>query len=468
MNKELIVSISIVFLFMALAIVPEGYSITSTFRKINKKPPINPEDDGDHYPCGYEFWCYHACLLLEDGQHWDATASFVYFMNKTKDGYDPGLSFLRVRHWNRQTEECYDYLRVDDYPGTFQTEKNKVNLTYGNSYAQGLYPDYYFHCEDLTHNIILDLYLQSISYPTWVLEEVTNGNVPWIFSGTGRAYFIPVINAMGTIDINGTIYNFTGLAYFEHDFADINFGNPFVIYSLKEAITGIRLMITGAKWLLSQNLQNRWKILTELHISNDYLLGWTWSWVAFDNGWSIVIFRPTILGIAEGYVPIFLYFTKDGINYSEIGYVYWKNKNENYIERVDIFIPIDFEITAHIDDIEFNILFNCTTEITELYTKDLVPYSSTDLSCSFYWCGTVEGYYKDKASNIPLSGTYGMEQSRILTKAKHRSRDIEIILPPDGLGFRIKTTSHLIGFERYFEIMVRPRLKIDFYIRPAP
>ncbi len=468
MNKELIVSITIVLIFLGVVIIPEGCSIPSTFRKNKDGPPITPEDDGDHFPCGYEFWCYHACLILEDGQRWDATASFVYFMNKTKEGYEPGLSFLRIRHWNKQTEECYDYLRFDEYPGVFQTKKNQVNLTYGNSFARGLYPNYFFHCEDLTNNIIIDINLHSISYPAWVLEEATNGIIPWGLSGTGMAYFIPIINATGTIDINGTIYNFTGLAYIEHDFADINFGNPFAIYSLKEAITGIRLMLNGAKWLLSQNLQNRWKILPELHISSDYLLGWGWNWVAFDNSWSIVIFRPTILSIAEGYVPIFLYFTKDGINYSEIGYVYWKNNYENYMERVDIYIPIDFEITARIDDIELYIIFNCTTEVTELYTTDLAPYSSADLACSFYWCGTVKGYYKDKGSNIPLSGTYGMEQSRMMTKAKHRSRDIEIILPPDGLGFRIKKTSHLLGFERYFEIMLRPRFKIDFYIRSTP
>ena len=468
MNKKLFVSITIVFLFFGLTIVPNGTSISSTFIKNKSEPTITPEDDGDHFPCGYEFWCYHACLFLEDGQLWDATASFVYFMNKTKDGYDPGLSFLRIRHWNRQTRKCYDYFQLDDYPGTFQTKKNEVNLTYGNSFALGLFPNYYFHCEDLTHNIKLDLKLHSISYPSWLLEEATNGIVPWVFSGTGRAYFIPIINATGTIDINGTLYNFTGSAYLEHDFADINFGNPFAIYSLRETITGIRLMLNSARWLLSQNLQNRWKILSELHRSNDYLLGWSWIWVTFDNGWSIVIFRPTILGIAEGYLPIFLYYTKDGMNYSEIGYVYWKNNYESYMERVDIYIPIDFEISANIDDIKFHLIFNCTTEITELYTKDLAPYASTDLSCSFYWCGTVQGYYTDKDKNIPLSGKYGSEQSRLLTKAKHRSRDIEIILPPNGFGFRIKTTSHLLGLERYFEIMVRPRFKIDFYIRSAP
>ena len=130
------------------------------------------------------------------------------------------------------------------------------------------------------------------------------------------------------------------------------------------------------------------------------------------------------------------------------------------MERVDIYIPIDFEISTRIDENEFHITFNCTTEITELYTKDS--------ACSYYWCGTVGGYYIEKGANIPISGAYGMEQSRFLTKAKHRSKDIEIILPPDGLGFRIKTTSHLLGLERYFEIMLRPRFKIDFYIKPAP
>ena len=165
MDKEIILSITVIFLFFGLTIIPETSSIASTFGKNKDEFPINPEDEGDHYPCGYEFWCYHACLILENGQYWDATASFVYFMNKTKDGYDPGLSFLSIRHWNRQTGECYDYLQVDDYPGVFQSGKNEVNLTYGKSFAKGLYPDYYFHCEDLKHNITIDLNLHSTSYP---------------------------------------------------------------------------------------------------------------------------------------------------------------------------------------------------------------------------------------------------------------------------------------------------------------
>lgn len=427
----------------------------------------SPEDEGDHFPCGYELWCYHACLTLENGQRWDAAATFMYHMNRTKVGYSEGSSFCRIRHWDRQSGKYYDNAQNDEFPGAFHTEKNVVNLTYYNNSAQGLYPNYHLHFEDDINNTVTDLQCHAISSPCWLFEEPTNKTIPWGFSGTGKAYFIPVLEAVGNITINGTLYNVTGVAYYEHDFAYCQFSNPLAVYSLREFLNATKLISSALRWWRSQVIQNRPGRTFSLHRSNDYLFGWCWSWTVFDNGCSLVVFRPAILRIAEGLVPALLYFSEDGQNYLEIGCVYWKNNRVKYIERADSYIPLDFEITAYKEDIKLHVTFNSTTEMTEGYTPPDFDPSKKSGVCTFYCCGTTEGYFTDEENNISLEGAYATEQFRFVPKGKmHRSLSIELLLPPQGLGISIRRVSH--GIERYLEIQLKPVFKFIFYIKPAP
>jgi len=198
-------------------------------------------------------------------------------------------------------------------------------------------------------------------------------------------------------------------------------------------------------------------------------MGWCWGWAVFDNGCSMVFFRPAVFKISEGRVPVFLYFTKDGQNYTEIGNIYWNNNKEKYIERADIYIPLDFEIATYRKDVEFHITFNHTTEMKELFSKDYAPDTN---GCTFFVCGIVDGYYKDGDDIISLNGSYALEQSRWLSKSirhrSHRSRDIEVLLPPHGLGITIRKVSHRLGIERFFKIQLRPTFEFISYIKPAP
>lgn len=456
----------IVLLFLGLTVVPQSYSSSQSSEAKDDEPPITAEDEGDHFPCGYECWWWHAALTFENGEYWDATSGFIYFMKKTRNGYTTGISTHGIRLTNRQTGEFYDNPNRAVFPGVLQTEKNKVNLTFHNSSAQGLYPDYHLYVEGKEHNITADLNFHAISLPCWLAKESLNCIVPWGFSGNGKAYFVPILEVEGNVSINGTIYNVTGVAYYEHDFVYCNFENPFACYSVKEFLNATKLIRSGARWLLSQSLQNKRKQPFSLHRSNDYLIGWCWSWVIFDNNCSLVFFRPTLFGISAGRVPIFLYFSKDGQNYSEIGNVYWNNNLEVYLERADIYIPLDFEIATYRKDVEFYITFNHTSEMVELYTEDFDPktngYSSIVL-------GIAEGYFSDGEDNVSLNGSFILQQSRWLYKlTKHRSKSIEILLPPYGLGISIRKVSHRLGFERFFKFQLRPTFEFIFYIKPAP
>ena len=104
--------------------------------------------------------------------------------------------------------------------------------------------------------------------------------------------------------------------------------------------------------------------------------------------------------------------------------------------------------------------------MVELYTEDFDPktngYSSIVL-------GKAEGYYRDGEENVSLNGSFILQQSRWLYKfIKHRSREIEILLQPHGLGISIRKVSHRLGFERFFKFQLRPTFEFMFYIKPAP
>jgi len=428
---------------------------------------LKPEDEGDHFPCGWELWCVHASLVLEDGQNWDAAATMVYLVNKTRKGYTDGVAYCRIRHWNRQTGEFYDNFQTDDYPGVFQTEKNNVNVTYRKNYICGLFPNYIYHCEDEKNKIITNLNLEAKSSACWLYQESTGGILPWGISGTGKAYFIPILHVTGNISINGTMYNLTGIAYHEHDIGFFDFSKPYVSTSIKDTISSLKAMKSRQKWSRLQVKQNQQKTPFSIHFSNDYLFGWNWGWMVFNNNFSIVMFNPTFYGISQGNVPGFLYFSKDGINYTEIGCIYWNNCKEKYIERADIYIPLDFEMHAYRGKIQLHLKFNATTEITELYSQDFASYYQQN-GGTFFACGNVEGYYIENEENITLNGFYQLDQTRWLPKViKHRSLDVDLILPPNGLGIAVKRVSHRSGFERYIEIQLRPKFEFTFYIKPV-
>ncbi len=455
---------AVILLFFGLAITPHTYSKSSNINMIDDNFPITPEDEGDHYPIGYEIWFYHASLIFEDGQHWDTLATFVYFMNKDKDGYTNGSSFIRNRIWNRETGECFDYFQPDDFPGEFKTTKNEVNLAYYNSSGEGLYPNYHFYIDDDVHNIKTDLNFHATSYPCWLAEESMNRTIPTGFNGFCSAYFIPLLEVEGSVTINGNAYNVTGIAYFEHDFADYYSGNPFYVFSFKEVYKNLRLTSSYSIWLVKQVIFNRPRVAPSWHRSSDNMAGWIWKWMVFENGWSIVIFLPAIICVSGGVVPVFLYLSKDGVNYSEFGCVNWRNIREKYVKRAGIYIPIEYEIIGRKGDTEFCIKYNSTTGITALYGSDWSPDSNMD-SVTFYSCGDVTGYGKDENGEVQLYGHGAFEQTRVFSKfIKHRSRDIELILPPKGLGISFKFRSHYLGYERFLKIQIRP-LDIEFYIK---
>ncbi|GAI20055.1 unnamed protein product, partial [marine sediment metagenome] len=135
-----IIAIGIIFIFLltgASSAVTSSTTINDTnpLEYINKSQYIienedelwTPGDEGDHFPCGCEWWWIYATLTLDNGEHWDVALMFNYWMVRTREGYEPGLSFYRVQCWNRESGNCYDLLYEDkEYPNPyFHHSKNK-------------------------------------------------------------------------------------------------------------------------------------------------------------------------------------------------------------------------------------------------------------------------------------------------------------------------------------------------------
>jgi hypothetical protein len=427
----------------------------------NERNPWTPEDEGDHYPCGYELWWIYAVLKLEEGRYWDVAMCFEYWMNKTKEGYEGGLSFYRIQHFDRLTKKCYDNLHPDNFPGPLRLSKNELNLTYYNNTMRGLYPDYHFHGEDDVNNITFDIECHATSIPHWVLSEGTNGILPWGFSGTFKYGIIPSLDVKGTITINGRLYtNVTGVGYFEHEFGYIDLINGFKPPSLQVFVDTLRLYFSSAKWWLNEITKNKIEPYFFYNVSNDNLFGWDWIWAIFDNGWSMTYFKATIFGVVEGLTIGLIHFTQDGEKYWEIGSIYTEYRRVLYDEIADIYIPLEMKMVAYEGDMKLHLLFKATTDMTKGYAEDKL--------CCYVYAGEVEGYFYDGENNVTLKGFCSINPARYMTRSRHTSLDINLALPPHGLGISTRIVSHGLEIEIFYKIQLIPTIEFIFYVKPAP
>ena len=426
----------------------------------NDENPWTPEDEGDHFPCGYELWWVYAVLELEEGRYWDVAMCFEYWMNKTNTGYEGGLSFYRIQHFDRQTKKSYDNLHPDNFPGSFKLNKNCLNLTYDNNTMQGLFPDYYFHCEDDINNIIFDIECHATSLPHWVCTEPTNGVIPWGFSGTFKYGIIPSMDIKGSIVIDEVLYDVTGVGYYEHELGHIDMLNGFKPPSIKVFRETLQLYFSAAKWWLSEIRENKNEQQNFYNVSSDNLFGWDWIWAIFDNGWSLTYFKFAVFGKVEGRTTGIMHFTKDGKKYYEIGSIYTKNMKVYYDEKADIYIPLKLELITHEGDMKLHLTFHTTTDMTKAYAKEKL--------CNYVYGGEVNGYLDDGKTNVTLNGFCSINPARYMSKSGHRSLEIKLVRPPNGLGLSFRTVSHRLGIESYFKLHLKPKFEYAYGVKAAP
>jgi len=437
----------VVFLLLFLSITG---SITNPL--LTRNPDFPPYIEGDHFPCGVEYWWLYTMLTLEDGRQWDMCAQFFYIMNWTGSCWSEteGVSYLRIQSWNRETGNYFDSFHESSHPGGFHHKKNMIDLSYKNSTLQGAYPEYTAHFEDDSHDIILNVSAHAESPPYRHLNSVSNGTIP-LGTGLFTYWSIPRLELFGTIQINGTLYNVTGVGYHEHLFGDrpIDGTFSFRFSSVKDLIDLNLIYLSIFKWMLQPRTISWLYKMQMPHVSVDNIRGYDWIWSTFDNGWSMILVRLRLgypLSFTEGPSIGFLILT-DGEHIYEFSELYIKITKEVYLEDKGIYVPLDFKILGLYDDKKVFLSFISTSNFTELYNK--FTQIKTSEGGLFLAAGETTGYF-EQGEKIELLQGKGTNTPYILFPLLgYRSLEVQLLLPPDGFGCTINKITPKKGLQTF-------------------
>ena len=462
MKNTLSVGICLLVIIAGLPVVTAEISDESP---VDSHKAYTLEDEGDHFPTGVEWWWLYTTFTLDNGDEWDACIIFLYQMDWAGDQWSAtsGKSYLRIQTWDRQTGEHYDYLHIGDHPGELSHKKNEVDLQYFDSTMSGVYPEYAAYAHDPDNDIILDIEFTAINPPHFYGTEPTDGKIPW---GTGYAQYwtMPLGEMQGTITIRGEAFEVTGIGYQEHMFADAHLFDSFLRKTSFDKLFHISQLYTSiSRWMLVENIRNRVLRLDYLHLSTDNIAGYDWLWIGFEEGWSAVICRLNGFAVDDGQ-SIGILVVSNGEEYWEFGAFCTKVTKEEYLGERDMYLPMDFEITAKKGDKEFTVEFTSTTNITRMYIQNgLLEFGN------FLAAGHAKGSFKDGDEVTSLTGKGTNTPLRYIPKLLwHQSSDFDWILPPYGFGFIAKRKTHLLGIEIIYKVQLSPIIDVDFSIRPSP
>ena len=420
-----------------------------------------PEDEGAHFPIGCEWWMFYVSLELEDGTYWDVSATFQYETEETEDGTVVKYCILLMYYFSREEEKCYDFSSYSWEP-VFTFKKEIVDLWYNNCTMKGLYPSYNIHLENYDKTFILDIQMNATSLPHWAAQEGGNGVFPWGLT-IGKYGYISRLDVSGALSIETKESNVTGIGYFEHSWGDFAYSTSNPFEASNGFINNLKKLIPLAKWYFSEQTTD---LPDTFRFTTDNIFGYDWAWASFDNGWSLQFGIFHIMDcISEGPVLGALSLTKDGETYWDFADINIKYGKRHYLERADVYLPLDIELTATKGDKVLFLRLNSTTSPHK--TVSIAPLSS--FSCGIagiHTAGIIEGYYEDNEGKVPLNGICAIGPYRHLMKTKYNELKIEFLRQPKGLGFSFELKSNLFGFEMLFKRQLLPYPERTFYIKP--
>jgi hypothetical protein len=450
------------FLLLTVVITP-----TSTADNANHaSPQQTPADEGDHFPMGIEWWWLYTTLTLEDGRQWDMCIMFFYQMNWSTDHWSDsnGFSYIRIESWDRHTGGYYDYLRSDPHPGPFHHEKNCVNLSYYNSTLQGLFPYYTALFKDETNNITMSIFFNASAPAHFIGQEAVNGSIPFA-SGYFRYWLTPLGMISGRLTEHNQTVNVTGIGYMEHMYADTHLYDTFFRGLGIKNIAKISSLYMGlSKWMFTEYVQNGFIDWTAYHTSTDSIVGYDWIWIGFPSGWSMILYRVTALATDDG-PSIGLLIVTNGTTYWEFADITTRILRDQYLDDRDVYLPMDFEISAGKGSMKIHVLFQSTTEITKMYFK-AGPFELGN----FLVAGVANGTVTQDGRTISLGEGKGTNTPmRFIPRLlKHVSNDIDWIFPPEGLGIVLSGRNHYLYIEYAIKIVIQPIFDVEFTVRPSP
>jgi parallel beta-helix repeat protein len=428
---------------------------TSSARTIGSKDQslFTPEEEGDHFPCSCEWWAVHVALTLDSDAHWDVFIGFQYETQSTNRS-NLSVFILFLYCFNRDSGKTLDFTRFQSKKGNqsipFFFKKNVVDIQYYNCSMKGLYPKYLAYVENENKSFTLNISLNATSSSHWVAQNESNGYFPWGL-GWCRYGFIPRLDVVGNITIEGTTSTSRGIGYLEHAWGNFTYGiEKKSLVSLSEFAKNLHKVLPFVTWVLSEQSKN----INPLKLSTANHYGYDWAWGTFTNGWGLHFGFFHSLG---GEVSL----TPDGKTFWDFGNISVRYGRLLYIPETDTYSPLDLNITAHKEDKTLYLRLTTTAD-PDLNLINIYPRSRfTCGSGGIQTIGVIEGYYQDNEQNISLYGNCTFAIYRQFQAVHYGSVEITHICPPQGVGFSVEIISNLLGAKLYVERLRLPQRELQ-------
>jgi len=419
--------------------------------KKNTHNPWTPQDEGDHNPVMKEWWTAETFFTSEDKRKWNLIASFAYKGQKKE-------CFFQYVLFDITNNICVASQELPDNIQSIHTHKNRLAVTYKQSFLRGLYPDYNLHIEDEENNILFDVNYQAKVPPHWVLQPITNGYLP-IGLNNYRYGFLPYATITGTLRVNDQTQKINGKGYLEHAYGNWSYTQP--IAALKNVSKTFRIYKKLFSHWLSQKTLHIPRHLSFTTENNVY--GYDWLWAVFENDWSL-FFGNSMFYLRAG--PSFgaLYLTDENGAYHEFSDVSFSYLGEHYLPDFDMYFPTGYELIGK--NGEETIHLQCKSATTpyvyiDRYKGD--PHYRAWVLCEMP--GTIKARYVDKAGEKTLLGDCKLVPLRIPSKFGHNRLDIDINRKKRNKEIKLNLDSNY--FEKtvttHFRLSMPPHLKIKIY-----
>jgi hypothetical protein len=316
--------LGIIFLFVGAGISSSIKSIKETFdtkdvnnenlqktdkiknlNNFNKEtPPLSPRnvlkgnDEGPHQNMIFkmkEWWYYNVYLNDENSElkNWFILMSIQLY---------PEFCGLKLELYDDENKSYGgDHVIYGDDANAYGPG---VNIFFNNSFESGRYPNWHVYGEYTQQDkleIIVNLTFKANSLPMWLVKNTGNNRSNSFFG----YYCVMNCSAYGSISLNGTIYNVSGLGYHDHTWAPIN---------------------------------------TQINLLNI----WDWLCIHFDNGWDMFVGKiySEKRYLLSKFGPGSLCFTTSGVKFSEINYFLIEFNETNNSSIPGIEFPTKVHIKA--------------------------------------------------------------------------------------------------------------------------
>ena len=322
MNKKIICMIIICMLLIInfSSILTVGKNNTTNTKSIlSSRYNLGTIDESMHQNKIFEmqeWWYYNIYFNNETSQlyNWSIVISFLVTSK---------MSSLKLILYDEKNKS-YDGSIIKN-PDSFKSKGSGVDICFNNiSFANGKYPNWHVYAESKEENnsrIIANLTFIANSLPMWILKNSGHNRSNSYFG----YYCIMNCIAYGSISLNGTIYNVTGLGYHDHTWAPINLKIP--------------------KFFNKKNKQ-----IMNKNRAIDIYNSWDWLCIHFKNGWDMFIGKvyPKKRNDFTKYMPGILCFTPNGKKLYESRIFLLEYKEYNTFENSNISHPTKIHIKAFI------------------------------------------------------------------------------------------------------------------------